>query len=201
MNYGELKQAVIDYSHREDAAPLLDIFLDMTASRIGRHLKSNDNQATVALAMATEGTAVLPADFAEVDFIYNTNTRQVLAPVAYTRLTEYWASGGAIEVFAIRGDVGQKLVSLGAQPGLVADPGLLLGYWQTPAFMRGDADTNHILDTFPQLYIYGALVEVFAWTQDADPRQTSLDTFLGEVSEINDKVRGGSWGTGASHGS
>jgi len=199
MNNGELKQAILDYSHRPDVAPQLDLMLELTANRIGRHLQSNENMQRVELAMATDTEALLPADFQQL--IHMATLDHILQPVSPERLLDYQASGGEVEVFLVRGRGNEKRVDFGAAPGKLSQSGIFLDYYHRPLPMKADDDTNNILDAFPQLYLYGALAEVFTFTQDTDPRQAALDTFLTEVDEINLKANSGRWAGGASTGS
>lgn len=156
MNYGELKAAVVAYSHRTDTAALIPTFLALAEQRIYFGEINSERVrigAMVKTASMVDGT--LPTDFLEAqrficpafgiyseDLVYTSLDRLDIACRSY-------------------GYQGQTVV-------LSSDASfpLTVTYWAKFGALASDSDTNWLLTNAPNVYLSSMLVELARWSRD-----------------------------------
>ncbi len=182
----ELADLVARYAHRPDLAQdILDIFIPLGEVRIGRELKSSENEALILLQPASNNFDV-PADFATI------------------RALQYAANGGpftltsldlhSINQWSQTGGTPQRYVIANRQiqvrPFVAGD--FTLFYYQRPA-LPTDQSENAVLEAWPNVYLYGALIELNIFAQDTEQLTVNVQAFDLEVKQINksaDRGRG-----------
>ncbi len=182
----ELANLVERYAHRPDLAQdILDIFIPLGEVRIGRELKSSENEAAVVL-QPTENNFDVPTDFATI------RSLQVAAnggPFTLTSLDLH-----SINQWSQTGGTPQRYViatrKIQVRPFAASD--FTLFYYQRPA-LPTDQSENAVLDAWPNVYLYAALIELNIFTQDTEQLQVNISAFDLEVKQINksaDRGRG-----------
>lgn len=183
MNYGQLKQTVLDYSHRPDLSAQVASFVSLSEGLIRRDLTALPVSVTLDDDdRVTAGVYELPAGLDNVRAIYVTaddatsyaleqvGLHQVRRVAARARPAQFAVHGSNIEIRGVPAE--------GAE--------LELHYMGHPPALAADADTNSLLDEHEGLYIYGALFFLYQFCQDTDLAQGALDTFANTIEKLNE---------------
>ena len=181
MNRGELELLIAGYMHRKDLAGDIPGFIVLATARLGRDLRSQENQTILNPYQPLEDISPLPDDYrglkglsylsgsARIDVV--TATQGVLATFAQT--------GNNPQVYNIIGK------SIEIRPFSPIDYRLI--YYNSPAELVDTDSTNQVLTAYPYLYLYASLIEAFTFTQDGGARETVLGTFGSEVTLVNNQ--------------
>lgn len=182
MNYGQLKAAIADYLHRSDAAQQIELSVALARTRIGRDLRCSANLNSLEFTYPFDGS-FLPADFSEAkEMWYPSGTLQhCLQPMTLTQLSNLSTTGGAPAAFAI------VAPAIWIRPQVTGNYQLV--YYAIPSELVQDTDTNAVLTLYPQLYLYGALMESFFWAQDGDLTAYAKQQYQEEIQLINAMTR------------
>ena len=169
---------VVAYSKRADLqTEMIDFFLPKAEARIGRDLKSGENETELDIAVTTNPFPV-PDDYGQIRALERPSDRGPFTMVSVdlhtinrlVRATENRASS-----YLITG----KNVHLSASESEVT-----MFYYNRPFLATGSAE-NAVLDRWPQVYLYGTLVELHIFERD-DARATSAaGLFDQEIARIN----------------
>lgn len=179
MNKGELRTMVIGYLKRSDFSSIeFDQWVRFANVRIGRSLRGQDNLVSLAVT-PTVNPVALPLDYRamrSVESSQNNSTFRLRAmDAAFNTLP--LSGGGFAIAYRIRG-FQMELRPFAAMP-------LNLEYWQAPAELVTDNQTNAVLTAQPMLYLYAVLMEGAVWAQDANAAQAYAGVFGTEVEELN----------------
>lgn len=152
-NYTTLQAAITNWLHRNDLTTVIPDFISLAESRINRLLSARGTEIDAVLT-ATAGSAFidLPADFGSSIALWfeSVSPRRLLifkTPseldyVAVESVPNYWAvNGSQIQL--------DRLASEAYS--------LRLRYLQNLAI--ASTDTNYVLTNYPDIYLYGALIE------------------------------------------
>lgn len=182
-NYANLKTAVATWLSRADQTSNIPDFITLAHDKLMRTLRTREMETIdTALSISAETVAV-PATWLETRFIYITSTNpryqlQFKTPEqliegnsdAATGIPKYFSVVGGDFQFAPLPDTTYTATHI---------------YYASLAQMSADSDHNWILDSHPDLYLYGALLEAASLIQD-DPRipmwQQRYDRAFAEVS-------------------
>lgn len=178
MTYGELKALVADYMHRSNLEDKIPGFIDFAGARIGRNLRSQENTTVVALSPTTQNFP-LPADYRgmrEISYVTG-GTRIQLRSATVDKLSTVEQTGQFSLFYRING------LSIEIVPFVARD--FKLVYYNAPAQLVDDAETNAVLDAYPYLYVYGAMLEAMFYIRDFRAREGALATFTSEIDELN----------------
>jgi len=177
MNRGQLVQMVAGYLHRTDMQSQIETAIVIAGTRIGRDLRDSSNLAIGSVDLSVSNS--LPADFSSVRDVF-VGARPLLPATPFQTANANAAvgqGGGTPTHYSITGNT----ISLFP----VSTPVITLSYWQRPADLVLDTDTNPVLDKWVQLYVYGALMESFFWTQDGDLTSYAAQSYQAEIEKIN----------------
>lgn len=168
----ELKTAIASWLARSDLTTYLQDFITLGTQRIyygsenpqypSEPLRIRAMETNVDITIDAE-TEALPTRFLGVrNFYLNTNPKTPLDPVTpETRVNTYAGSTtGKPLVYSIEAD---NFV-FGPAPDATYTGKLL--YYQKPADLSADADTNTVLTSFPGLYLYSALLEAMLFIRN-----------------------------------
>lgn len=182
--FGTLKAAIREYAHRPSAIDsLLSLFAGNVTAEINQHLRCRQMESSTTLTSATS-TFTLPSDFLELRAIgtdqgnYYSYNR---IPALMTPNQQYLRDTNDRELnYIIRG----SSLIIGGGSADVTD--LDIVYYARLAAFVNDADTNTVLTTYPNLYLYGAMKEYALWSEEDDAVVSKwLAAFKGKIDEVN----------------
>lgn len=185
-SYSDLQAAVIEWLHRDGdtafAARLPD-FIALAESRANGHLKSRAMELRTTLT-CTPGVAYvsLPSDMLEMRrlSVSSTNPVQTLKYLTPDELSKDYAytSTGVPYVFAVIGS--------SAQLGPIPDQAysLELSYMQKIPPLASNS-TNWLLTSYPDVYLYGSLIQAATYVQDFSILTTLQTLYRDAVENMN----------------
>jgi hypothetical protein len=165
MTYAQLQADIAAYMHREDLTAVLPTFIALGEARIYRDLRVPEMH-TEATLNTTDGVASLPVRYLDMrDISYNPgNTGSIaLTSVGRHGIARVRGRNGKPIVYSILGN------TVEIRPADdTAD--FFLQFWQAPEPLA-TVDTNPVIDRYPYLYLYAALIEAAVYTQDSELAQ------------------------------
>jgi hypothetical protein len=159
-NYGELRQALSDYVNHRNLSQALPRIVKMAEDRLNQKLRTRYQITSGTLTFA-DGVTTLPADFLEMIDLFGVNgTTYRSGPTSDAqRFGSMWSrysiAGGNI---TIKGYSGDRTINY---------------YARIPTITGSSADTNWLLDGFPDVYLYAVGVEAAKFLRDLDLVQIS----------------------------
>jgi hypothetical protein len=177
-NYTELKAAVTGWLHRDLAAQIPD-FITLAETRINRiaQVRMMENEVPLILAAGAR-TIALPAGFMTPLAVWldsahrdplSAATPEELPVTTGAGCPQYWTVDGTNLAFERPADV-QRTVTLRYRGG----------------FKLSDAaPTNALLAKYPDIYLYGTLLQAAPWLRDNDSIPLWQEMYSRAVSEIN----------------
>lgn len=190
--YADLKTAVATWLARGDLTSSIPDFITIAHNKLMRVLRTRD-MLTVDTAFSVGAeTVAVPSMWQETKSIYLTSTspRYQMHYVSPQRLIEanVNANTGIPRWYSV---VGANF-HFGPIPDATYTATHV--YYAAVAQMSADSDHNWILDSHPDLYLYGALLESSPFIQD-DPRislwQTLYDRGISEVQRQSQMAESG----------
>ncbi len=178
-NINELRSAVADYTTRSDL-PLATL-IAMAESKFASTVKHRLGEKFVEIAVpAGAASFPLPADFQE-----GRSLKIDHHPLTLTSIDALNIGPGDTDRYAIVGNT----VRLQNRPA--KDVVVSLTYYARVPALTDAAPTNWLLSTFPDVYLYGVLIEYAVWAQDND-KQTLYASLLGVAlgNAASDHARG-----------
>jgi hypothetical protein len=180
MDYSKLKEVIADWSNRQDLAEQIPVFIEMTEARLKRDLRDKVRMAQRAEAMVYGEYFPLPCDWCE--------TIKVIADGSVLRLADSF-NIERVELYSgpkYYRHSGDQLQLLPATDVSESDPiRFEMEYLALPEALSEENPSNWVLETYPDLYIYGALMQVAPFLQD-DARLPIWSQAYGEaVSAAN----------------
>ena len=170
MNYGQLKAAMTAYTHRSDAAAMADVFLPIAEQRI--YFGENNSPAvrlSSMLSTVTLASGTRPAGFIEAKKVFEIDRPE--CPLQFRPMEfmdhECRAYSWDGEIMVLSRDL--------------AFPVQLTYYGRFSAPVT-DADTNPILEKFPNVYLTSMLVEYARWAQDNEMIVREAGSYASAVS-------------------
>lgn len=161
MNYGTLKKQWSAWSHRSDLTEAEYATIEhLVRNQIGEKLKSPINTGIVRLA----GGDPLPDDWMGAQTV-----RDARGPLQYLPPDQYCADDGT---YSLAGQTYQ---------GTEADA----LYYQAPAPLFEEFDTNAVLDRFPDLYLFAGVAQVMMFIQDEKGLAMYQQRFFESIRQAN----------------
>ena len=156
-SYSNLKTAVANYLNRTDLTSYLDDFIDLTEVRHARELRLRPT-IIITTTNATGGNNKIPLPSDYLQFVYiqlnsgNKNFIQYMSPNEISRI--YNSQGNASPIYyTILGDN----IMLGPTPSDSSE--IEMCYYKKVQGLSSTNATNEILKNYPDLYLYGCLLE------------------------------------------
>lgn len=180
MDYSKLKEVIADWSNRADLTEQIPVFIEMTEARLKRDLRDKVRMNQRAEAMVYGEYFPLPCDWCE--------TIKVIADDSVLRLADSF-NIERVELYSgpkYYRHSGDQLQLLPATDVSESDPiRFEMEYLAFPEALSEENPSNWVLETYPDLYIYGALMQVAPFLQD-DARLPIWSQAYGEaVSAAN----------------
>lgn len=172
MNYGDLKLAWREWSHRTDLTETVIANIEMMCrSRLARDLRTDANSHGIAHDFTT-GQAEMSLELVEVMLIRDDKFRVY----EFVPNNQYDPSAKDYTYTQINGD-------LFVTP---ANPALTVVGFGDPGSLSDDTDTNPVLSYAPNLYIYAGLTEIFRFIQDRENMLVYTQQYQSEIAKANE---------------
>lgn len=178
--YSDLKSAVADWLERSDLATRIPDFIALAESRLNRLFRGRMTEVNAALT-ATPGarTILLPANFSEAVAVHVAGCLDALRFIDPA-------------LMEVRTDAGRPLFWTIDGGNLTFERSCDQAYGVTLRHLRrfalSDAEpTNPILNDYPDLYLFGALLEAAPFLRDADLLALFQARFDAAMQEANAK--------------
>ena len=186
--YSELQTAIEDWLAREDmtTAQVKD-FITLFEASVNRRLRVRQMETSTTLTPSS-GSATLPTDYlAWRRVTWTGSTRVELQYVHPSVLQQYYPDtpSATPTVFTIEGS------TLKVRP--VDGTGLEFGYFQKVPVLSDSNTTNWLLTAYPDLYLFGSLVEARMFEVDEERAavwKARRDEILAEIEILDQKTRG-----------
>lgn len=198
MNYGQLKQAVLDTAHRADLASFSADFVRRAEGMIRRELRAYPLSYTLTDAdRVSNGVYTLPSNVLEVRAIFASDVNgnsYALEQVGLSAIRVALEASASPVQYAIRG----TQIEFRGVPATGSSLELL--YLGSPTAFSADADTNALLTDHEAIYLQGALYHLYVHTQDLELAQAALEACTDAIDKVNQTMGrklGGARGTGA----
>jgi hypothetical protein len=157
-SYGTLKTAIADWTHRSDLTSQIDDFIDIAEARFNRALRVSQMEEESTITPVA-GLVTMPTDWLAVRNVkLNTNpltTLEYLPPAEMDRL-------------AIGQTLAGKYTIVGDQIKLDAASNydVIVEYYKKITALDDTNTSNWLLDTHPDMYLYGCLAQAFVYAVD-----------------------------------
>ncbi len=187
-NYGELKQAVLDDTHRQDLSIRVDRFIQQGEGMIRRTLTAYPFTESLTDTNRVDPDGAVYQLSAEaniirsVDYVTNRPTSLSLAKVTPQALR---TTSTQIEP-TVYAQYTKNLIEFRGLPETGAQFDVL--YFGIPAALLQDSDTNELLADHPMLYLAGAKFNAYVWLQDRELAADELEIFNGVVDTLNEQT-------------
>jgi len=186
-NYSQLKSSVADWLNRTDLTTAIVDFITLAEAQFNKEIR---NRKMIKRATATIDSqySAVPSDWLQtVDFVIESNpivTLEFVTNEKLDKLRETYTSSGTPEFYTI---VGQELEVLPV-PDSATLTGELTYYSKIPN-LTDTATTNWLLNSNPDIYLYGTLLQSAPYLVDDSriPVWSSLYQKLVKDLEIADQ--------------
>lgn len=183
-NYTDLQAAVLAFNWNRDTGTVVD-FIRLAHTRINLGLRVPFMEKTANLTITSYRISA-PSDMAAVKRLWiDGSFDNPLAPTSPAELADYRAnySSGQPLKYAIEGESDDlEYFVFGPDPGTTSYTGKLL-YQRRLAFFASGAATNVVLDRYPNLYLYGALDEAGAYSDDPRSYGERFESLLAQINQ------------------
>lgn len=175
MNWGAIKQAVIDYTHRTDLNSMFATFLPLAEQRIYYgELNSPKVRVSEMQQFGTWATGVRPAGFLEAIKVAETGAPD--RPLEF-RPMEYMPR--ETRAFSWDGTV----LTLSQDQSFPVD----VTYFSKFATPVNDTDENWLMENAPSIYIASILVEVARWSKNNEMGALEASNYASAVNSLVDQ--------------
>ncbi len=184
MNYGELKTAILDDTHRSDLSTHVERFIRQCEGMIRRDLTAYLINTTMTdTDRVSEGLYNVPGRLLEVrDIKLQGRQGDGLTRVSPGQIRRLDSTADVVQ-YAQNGD---GTVEFRGNPG-TADIFDIL-YYGTPAPFTDDSDENELLTDHETLYMAGSKVFLYLHTQDKELAADEATLFDGIVEDLNKQI-------------
>jgi hypothetical protein len=187
--YAELKQAIQDWTKRDNLQSQLDTFIDMAESSIADVLRIREMETTATLTTSTTNRFIdLPADYIKLRRlqIYRDTTLLDMDMVPFKQLIIV-DSVGMPSKFSVTDRLEFNIVS-------DEEYDLEMTYFRELTPLSAASPTNNILTNYPMIYLSGCLKHAFEHILLEDKAMYWQQQFDGHVARANRKARNGRYG-------
>ena len=186
MNYGELKTAIIEDTHRPDLTSLVPRFIAEGEDMIRREMNAFLLTTTIeesARSLTNAAQYSLPERVLIIRRIAVAGTLgSDVTRIALGSITGYTTT----QRVAVYVEPGDGLIEFRGTPP--EDTIFDLNYYGTPARLVDDGDTNTLLDENLTMYKASAMFYLYQNTQDRELASDALDVFNGVVATLNEQI-------------
>lgn len=183
MTYPDLRAYVRELSHRDDITDnLFNYFLDMAHRRILRDIKDRLAVSQTTLTIGFD-PYILPFEWDEILELTTVATNGNTIKLQRVSRDQFWNdranNSPDIWSYMINGN------TIRFAPEATGFD-VVLTYRRKQDPPKSNAIQNGYLLNYPSLYVYGILIEVYAWLHNTEERQKALDNYNSEVAIVNE---------------
>ena len=173
--YAELQTSIAQWMHRSDLTLVIPDFISLTEEKLSRHLRTKDNELTLAPTAIVNNRVTIPSDVVAVKSLWLEGYES--SPLKAQSLETVIANGvqGLPAMFAWQGN---ELVFDGT--GTVT--GVL--YQKIPALTNSNT-SNWVLASYPSVYLFGALQEANMFIKNTGEATMWNGRFESVLNEVN----------------
>jgi len=181
--FTELKTAVANYANRVDLTTEIPDFITIAESKTFRKLRVREMEVVDESFSITAETVAVPTRFqAAIRFYLD---RDPLVQLIYASPLQMFtqfpsATSGTPQVFTIEGS------NFRFRPVSTSETGKL-HFYQSPVVLSDANPSNAILSSYPDIYLYGALAELFWFLKDPNKATQWKTLWLDAINEANDE--------------
>ena len=184
MNKGEFTTLLTRYLKRTDLTDLYDDWLVFTSSRIDQQLRLKEQEIRWQV-VPTEQFTDLPADFIEARHIEsNGRPLEYATPGQLDRLRAQYRDSFSPYLFYTITD---NQLEIAPAPTVDSEAEIEMFYYAKLPALSSDADTNKVLTAYPQLYLYGCMMESAAMREAPDDAAAYSQLWRDYAKELNDR--------------
>ncbi len=186
--YSELVTEMEAWLNRTDLTARIPSFVKLFESRFNRLVRVPAMETTSTATLSVQ-TLTLPTDFLQARALYlETDPISVLEYMAPQQFRQTWAANAS----------GQPLVYTIEGSDLVFGPvpdgnyTLTINYFQRLPALTSSNTTNWLLDSYPDIYLYGSLCMADAFLRDEDQVakwKSAWDEATGELMQEGRRAR------------
>ena len=188
--YANLKTAIEAWSHRTDISNVIDNFIELAENEIDKRLMLRNNELrAVATMSTTERFLALPDRFLKMRRLTLVNGT-LNYEIAY-RSPESMPvqdSAGRPKYFTVTSQLEFDRTADSAYT-------LEMSYFSRIVPLTSSNTSNDTLTDYPDLYLWGCLVQLALWEQDFDKANIYQGKFDRSIEEANKQERKGRYGT------
>ena len=171
MDYVGLQDEIARFLMRDDLTAMIPTFVRLTEAELNRNLRVRQMLvravSTVEPFAAGASFITLPSDWLEaknVQFNADSAGVRVLKYITLQEADKIRATGvtGNARYYSIHGN------EIEFVPPVAEDKQIELTYYAKIPALQGDSDTNWLLNTWPDLYVYGSLLKGAEFLVDDD---------------------------------
>jgi len=175
-SYSALRTAIITWTHRQDLGAAIDDFIDLTENRLNRDLRVSQMEVR-ATAPADSEYLALPTDFLAIRNIQlNTSPVQELVYVTPAEMDRLAQTFQSLNRYTIVGDE--------IQLNTTSSSSIEISYYSKIPALDDTNTTNWVIDTHPDVYLYGCLAEAFSYVQNDEQAMKYMNLFIDGINQI-----------------
>ena len=194
--YSNLKDAIIDWSHREDVASKIDDFIliaeqEMYNNRIEPLIvRAQETRATASTTIDSRYLA-LPTGFQSMRRLLiddgTANATQFVLTYDAPMILDKEPGSGVPTSFTVTSQIEFNRPTDKAY-------NVEMQYMAVPTALSPSNTTNDILTNFPSIYLAGSLWALYRWANDAQAAQGAYDDFISAIIGANKATKAGRYG-------
>ena len=184
MNRNDLVATIKSYSKRDDlTAEIETFFIPFAEARIGRDLKSAENEKQLEIIISTSVPIDYPDDYGQIRAldVARTGGRFTLRAVDLHTINNHQRNDN------LENQRGPQVYTA-ADSQFIIRPSqngtFTLFYWFRPRLEYGAAE-NAVLDRWPELYLYASLVELHRWEVNPPAADQATQVYQESIQRIN----------------
>lgn len=187
-----LKQALLDFSHRDDVDLLLPQFISMAEQEMYANadevLKVRSGEIRSTSTTATGQYLALPADYQSMRALLLTASGDTfpLDQKAPSQLRRLQGTGQPTS-FAVTSQLEFNRVP-------DSEYSVEIQYYGTATPLSATVASNTVLDSFPNIYLFGGLWALFEYAMDEEQAQKYYARFIRAIKGANKKDKQGRYG-------
>jgi hypothetical protein len=175
-SYSALRTAIITWTHRQDLGAAIDDFIDLTENRLNRDLRVSQMEVR-ATAPADSEYLALPTDFLAIRNIQlNTSPVQELVYVTPAEMDRLAQTFQSLNRYTIVGDE--------IQLNTTSSSSIEISYYAKIPALDDTNTTNWVINTHPDVYLYGCLAEAFSYIQNDEQAMKYMNLIMDGINQI-----------------
>lgn len=196
-NYDDLVKSITTWSHRKDIGTLIPDFIALAETEMfanddevleDRSIEKTSTATAIGTSPNESRFLALPPGFVD--------QRDFRITVQEQSLNLVYRTPSAIIVRVGTGTPCRFTVTNEIEFDIIPDQDytITMKYLAKPTALSTGNQTNEILNSDPNVYLYGALHQVFIWSEDDNEAVKYFNKFQAAIRGANDRTRKGRYG-------